>query len=131
MSGAVVANIPLSTLNPANAATTTTIDPSNLTFPVEVVVQSGPDSMIYQVNEFSDAYGNLNYEVVEMPMGAPIFTGAEMGAKLSGTFSEAYYAVFEKYDETDGSYVGLEVQAVESFDEGSTWEPLGGNALCS
>ena len=54
------------------------------------------------------------YDVVEMPMGAPIFM-VQNGAKLSGTFTEAYYAVFEKYDETDGSYGSRGTSFLRSF----------------
>ena len=61
-------------------------------------------------------------------MGDPIFTGAEMASKLSGTFNESYYAISEKYNDVNGSYDGLAAQAVESNDGGVTWGPLNGDA---
>ena len=61
-------------------------------------------------------------------MEAPIYMGSELASQLSGTFNETYYALFEKYNDGDGSYEGLEAQAVESNDGGITWGPLNGDA---
>ena len=68
-------------------------------------------------------------------MGAPIYMGSELASQLTGTFNESYYALFEKYNDVDGSYDGLEAQAVDApvlliTNDGHqvvTWGPLNGD----
>jgi len=54
----------------------------------------------------------------------PIFTGAELEAVLGGSYPESHYAISEKYNESDNSYDGIEVLAVEYSSGNMTWEPL-------